>query len=505
MRLSIRALLTLWYATVVALIVFTLGLGVYFSAAWSVRRAIDSDLTSGIDGVTAFLRHKYDQNDIKNLGEELREHSALLPKAKLLRGSDARGVVLYETPDMQLLPILPASADGKYSRRDAVAGGRSFRYFSRICKAGPDFFLIEIGEDETEYALMLRRLACLLTLSIPIAAVLAALCGYWMSERALRPIHRITSTASLIDAQNLQLRLPLRGTNDELDFLSKTLNSMFDRIELAYGRVMQFTADASHELRTPVAVIRANAEYLLMEKPDEERTARGIADILKESEFMTRLVGDLLTLARADRDQLSLEKELFEMEEAFGEIVVRSEILAALQEIRIVYQPARRVVAISGYRNDFQRVAVIFIDNAIRYSPRNSQITVATWSTADECGFTVSDHGIGISPADQEKIFERFYRVDQARTQRDSGTGLGLAIAKEILASHMGRVAVESEVGRGSLFTISLPRADRDMPQSADKMRSQSSQIAEGPKAFAIRLTLAREEDRLKIDKTSIE
>jgi heavy metal sensor kinase len=468
MRLSIRALLTLWYAAVVSLIVLFLGLGVYVSAAWSVQHAIDSDLISGIDGVTAFLRHKYDQNDVKQLGEELREHSALLPKAKLSRTSDAHGVLLYQTPDMELLPKLLAGADGKYARRDAVAGGRSFRYFSRISKAGPDLFLIEIGEDQTEYALMLRRLAYLLTLSIPAAAVLAALCGYWMSERALRPIHRITSTASLIDAQNLQLRLPLRGTNDELDFLSLTLNSMFDRIESAYGRVMQFTADASHELRTPVALIRANAEYLLMEKPGEERTVRGIADILKESEFMTRLIGDLLTLARADRDQASLPKELFELEEALGEVVLRAEILAASRDIRIVYQPEHRVVAISGYRSEFQRLAVIFIDNAIRYSPKLSQIVVSTWTTADECGFTISDQGVGISQADQEKIFERFYRVDAARTPRDAGTGLGLAIAKGILASHDGRVTVMSQVGRGSRFTISLPRGDRSPGRTAD-------------------------------------
>ena len=461
-RFSIRAQLSLWYAAVVALIVLLLGLGVYFSAAWSVRHAIDSDLTSGIDGETAFLRHKYDQNDIRHLGLELREHSALLPKAKLSRTSDAQGTILYETPDMHLLPPLPANQDGSYSRSDALAEGRSFRYYSRVSYVGQDSFLVEIGEDQTEYVLMLRRLALLLALSVPVAAVLAALCGYWMSLRMLGPIQRITRTASVIDAENLQMRLPLRGTNDELDLLSQTLNSMFDRIEVAYGRVMQFTADASHELRTPVAVIRANAEFLLMERPDEERTSRGISDILKESELMTRLIGDLLTLARADRDHGFVPKELFELEESLGEVVARAAVLAELKSIRIVYQPVHRVVAISGYCTEFQRLAVILIDNAIRYSLPSSQITITTWTTGSECGFTVSDQGIGISPVHKQRIFERFYRVDAVRTSRDAGSGLGLAIAKEILASHHGRIEVVSEIDRGSCFTVSLPRGDRE-------------------------------------------
>lgn len=462
MRLSIRYLLTLWYAAVVGFNMLLLGLGIYFSASWSFQQVTDSELTSGIESIATFLRHKYATHDIKHLDIELREHSSLLPKGKLTRISYVRGGVLFQSSGMQQLSTLAAAANGNTSILDTQLDGRSIRFFSRVAKAGPDYFLIEIGVDHTDYLHMLRRLEWVLGLSVPAAMVLAALSGYWMSGRALTPVHRITSTASRIDAQNLELRLPLRGTNDELDGLSKTLNSMFDRIEAAYARVTQFTADASHELRTPVALIRANAEYLLMEPLDAARIRRGIADILKQSEYMTRLIEDLLMLARTDRGSDSATGELFDLKESLAEVVARANTLAAAKNIQVEYQPTPHVVAIRGHRTEFQRLAMIFIDNAIRYSPECTQITLTTWTNDKECGFAVLDHGIGIPMEHQEHIFQRFYRVDAARTPHDSGTGLGLAIAMGLIASHGGKVTVRSEPGRGSCFTVSLPRADAE-------------------------------------------
>ncbi len=462
MRLSIRSLLTIWYAGVAAIIVLVLGVGVYFSASWSLDHAIHSDLTSGIDGVTTFLRHKYATRDIKHLGDELREHSSLLPKGKFSRISFADGSLLFQDSSMLSLPTLPASSNGTYSKRDTLIGEKSIRYFSRVVSAGPDHFLVEIGVDHSAYVDLARRLAWLLALSIPAAAILAALGGYWMSGRVLDPIHRISRTASRIDAQNLKLRLPLRGTDDELDQLSTTLNSMFDRIENAYQRVTRFTSDASHELRTPVALIRSNAELLLMSPDDPPRISRGLNDILKESEYMTQLIGDLLTLARTDRLHDSHIKELFELGEAFAEVVSRAEALAATRAIHVVHRSAHHVVAIRGHRSEFQRLAMIFIDNAILYSPPGSTISLTTWTTASTCGFTVADSGVGIAPEALPHIFERFYRVDQSRTPRDASTGLGLAIAKGLVITHGGDITVQSQSGQGSTFNISLPRADTE-------------------------------------------
>jgi len=461
----------------VGIIIVLLGLGVYFSASWSLQRVTDRELAAGIDNVAVFLRHKYATHDTKHLADELREHSSLLPRGKLSRIGYANGPTLYQSEGMQALPQF-ASTNGTISKRTAQLDGHSIRYFSKVASAGPSFFLIEVGVDQSENVQMMQRLAWLLALSIPLAGVLAALGGYWMSGRVLNPIHRITETASLIDAQNLAVRLPIRGTGDELDYLAKTLNSMFDRIEAAYARVAQFTADASHELRTPVALIHSNAEYLLVGSLDKARTARGIGDILKESEYMTRLIGDLLTLARADRADVSPTMEVFELEEAFTDVVARAKTLAASKNIEVEYRSAHHIVAILGYRSEFQRLGMIFIDNAVRYSPEHGRIILTTWANETNCGFTVTDCGIGIAKDEQERIFQRFYRVDPARTPRDSGTGLGLAIARTLIATHRGQVTVQSELGKGACFTVSLPRADaRDAGIDASSFLSSTVAI----------------------------
>jgi signal transduction histidine kinase len=281
-----------------------------------------------------------------------------------------------------------------------------------------------------------------------------------MSGRVLRPIHQITDVASSIDAHNLTRRLPVTGTKDELDRLSETLNHMFDRIQISYDRIAEFTADASHELRTPVAFIRSSAEVLLMGRSNATARTLGIEEILRESEYMAALIGDLLTLARGDSKDGSMAMELFELSEAVDGILARGRTLAAVKNISIAYAPSSQVAAIHGNRNACERILLIFLDNAIRYTPQGGHVTLNAWISENSCGFTISDDGIGIAPENHQRIFERFFRVDTARTPRDGGTGLGLAIARRLIEAHRGTVAVESELGQGTRFIVRFPRAD---------------------------------------------
>jgi signal transduction histidine kinase len=235
---------------------------------------------------------------------------------------------------------------------------------------------------------------------------------------------------------------------------------MFDRIQISYERIAQFTADASHELRTPVTFIRSSAELLLMGRANDITKTRGIEDILRESEYMAALIGDLLTLARGDSKDGSLEMELFELIEAIDGILARGRALAAAKNISIDYSQSSQVVAIRGNRNACERILLIFLDNAIRYTPKGGHVAINTWTSGNTCGFTVSDNGIGIAPEDHQRIFERFFRVDAARTPRDGGTGLGLAIARRLVEAHGGTGSVESELGQGARFIVRFPRAD---------------------------------------------
>jgi signal transduction histidine kinase len=459
MTLSIRTRITVWYLLAVGCIVVLLGLGVFFGVSWSLQHVADIELSSGIDGVTAFLRHKLAVHEMDNLPEELREHSALLPRGKMFRVRSGKGSLIFETDAMQAIPPFAPLGD-EATRRSMMVERRWYRAFSKSETVGPYLFLIEVAVDQTSYREMVDHLAIFLILSIPVAGLLAALGGYWMSGRILRPVHQIADAASSIDAHNLTRRLPVTGTKDELDRLSETLNHMFDRIQISYQRIAQFTADASHELRTPVAFIRSSAELLLMGRANGITKTRGIEDILRESEYMAALIGDLLTLARGDSKDGSLEMELFELDEAVDGILARGRALAAAKKISIDYSPSNQVVAIRGSRNPFERMLLIFLDNAIRYTPKGGHISLNTWTSGNTCGFTVSDNGIGIAPEDHQRIFERFFRVDTARTPRDGGTGLGLAIAKRLIDAHGGTISVESELGQGARFIVRFPRAD---------------------------------------------
>jgi signal transduction histidine kinase len=457
--LSIRVRLTFWYACLVSVIVASLGLGVFFGASWGVRKAADQELSSGISGVKAFLNHKLSQRQMDNLNEELREHSALLPRGKMFRVSNLNGLVIYQPDAMAVVPA-PTSEGTGLLKQNVAVGERAYRTISQLTAVGPNTYLIQVAVDQTEYQELVKGLGWLLILSIPLAALLAAGAGYWMSGRALSPIHRITETAATIDAQSLSRRLALRGSDDELDRLSSTINRMLDRIAASYDRIAQFTADASHELRTPVTLIRSNAELLLMGPNEPARIEQGLTDILQESDYMSRLIGDLLTLARSGVEDSTVRMEIFDLDESVGAVLPRARSQAALREIAIELVLSGQVVALRGNQKIVERILMILTDNAIRYSPCGGKIWISTWTGKASCGFIVRDNGIGIAPSDQERIFERFFRVAAARTPRDGGSGLGLSLVKSLVDLHGGSIDVESATGCGASFKVAFPRAD---------------------------------------------
>ena len=449
----------MWFGALVAVILLILGSVVLIAASWGLQKVADQELTSGVGGVVAFLHHKLDIHEMTDLNDELREHSALLPRAKMFRVTTPDGALVYQPGAMAAVPhIFPRPGETK--KESFVMDGRSYRSVGQFAAVGPYSFLIQVAVDQTQYHQLITGLAWILIFSVPLAGTLAALGGHWMSGRALHPIHQITETTQSIDARSLSRRLRLRGTNDELDRLCGTINHMLDRIARSYESVAQFTADASHELRTPVTLIRSNAELLLMEPDNLPRVERGLTDILAESTYMTGLITDLLTLARSSTEDASVPMELLELNESVRAILERARAQAATRNISLEYALVGHVVPLRGNQNLIERVLMILIDNAVRYSLPKGKIRVETWATGEQCGFLIRDNGIGIAPQDHERIFERFFRVDTARTPRDGGHGLGLAIAKSLITLHSGTIHVESQIGRGATFSVAFLRAD---------------------------------------------
>jgi signal transduction histidine kinase len=279
--------------------------------------------------------------------------------------------------------------------------------------------------------------------------------GWVVAGRVLRPIGRITSVAREIQATDLSRRIELPGPEDELKQLADTFDAMLARLDAAFAAQRQFTADASHELRNPLAIIRTNVDVALADPhadPDDLRHT--IVVVKRASDRMARLVDDLLALAR--RQEPTLEYEPVDLGVAVTEASDDFVVPAAARQIVLDRAIAPGVV-VMGDRDALKRVVANLLDNAVRLAPAGSRIRLATGSEGDRAWIAVADEGPGISPQDQPHVFDRFWRADKARSRADGGSGLGLAIVRQIIESHGGEVRLQSKVGVGSSFVIWLP------------------------------------------------
>ena len=313
-----------------------------------------------------------------------------------------------------------------------------------------------------EFQEMLDAFTWTVWLGIPVVLLFASAGGYWMSVRALSPVEKIARTAAVIEAQNLSKRLPILGAGDELDHLSATLNAMLGRLEDSFRRITQFTADASHELRTPVAIIRTTAEVARRRPRTEKEYADVLDRILAEAERTTTLVDDLMLLARADEsddlgpsESIALDRLARETCEGARQMAMDAGLTLTVREIE--------ACTVRGDVGALRRLLIVLLDNAIKYSNPGGEISVqlqvCRWRDRNAVRLQVRDNGIGISADDLPHVFERFYRASKDRSRRIDGVGLGLSIAKSIVDRHRGEIRMESEPGKGSTVQVFLPAA----------------------------------------------
>jgi heavy metal sensor kinase len=292
---------------------------------------------------------------------------------------------------------------------------------------------------------------------VPLLLFLASAGGYWMSRRALAPVDRITNTARSITAQNLSKRLDVSPTGDELQRLSETLNTMLERLDTAFSRITRFTADASHELRTPVSLMRTTAELALRRdrRPEEYREALG--QVLTELERTSTLIEDLLVLARADSGGDSVALEQVDLAASVAQACEQGSLMAAAKQLQFEVRLPKDPLYVVGDLSALRRLFLILIDNAVKYTPEGGQVRVGLDRIDQTAIAEVADTGIGIADEDLPHIFDRFYRADKARSRAVGGAGLGLSIAQWITNAHHGRIEVESAQGRGTRFRAAIP------------------------------------------------
>jgi heavy metal sensor kinase len=391
--------------------------------------------------------------------DELIEDAALAPVGTRFRIANTSGRWLYQSPGTQAWGAMPPdrSRMPKRGRFETVAQrGKPVRILSAAIPLG----VVQIGIPVDEFAEMLSGFTWTALLASPLLLILASAGGYWMSRRALAPVERIARTAADIEAKNLSKRLLLRGTGDELDQLSATLNAMFARLEDSFCRITQFTADASHELRTPVAIIRTTAEVIRRKPRSEKEYAEALDRILAESERTTELVEDLMLLARADANVEDLAMEPVGLAELAQAAYAEARVLAEAAGITLTNGGLSQCT-VSGDDRGLRRLLLILLDNAIKYSKPGGevQLYLGLCQRGDRrtAVLEVRDQGIGIASEDLPHIFERFYRASKDRSRKVDGVGLGLSIAESIARRHGGEIQVESSPGVGSTARVLLP------------------------------------------------
>src|ERR1051325_7679513 len=480
---SIRGRLTIWYATALILSIGVFAVVLYFARRSATYQDLDrriqseADLTAGILAESFRARGVLVQKDTAARPVLIPEVAAVLevvPDYLLVTSKD--GSLLFGSPAARSLGVArfeqvlalaraAATAEGVAGPgRYHVPDGPTIHYVIRsVPEAGGQIGTILAGADTRSAALQVDQLIPTIVIAFLVGIVPGVLVGRWIAGRALEPVDSmITEIREIIDGRSLHRRLAIPMEKDELGRLAATLNQMWTRLERSFVALRRFTADASHELKTPLTVVRAGVERAITRPGLPPETLAPLEETLQEVNRMTELLDALLTLARADEGRAELHKGPFDLGEIIEEAGETGELLAEHAGVGIDIRLPPKPLVVPVDRSRMRQLALNLIENAVKYTPRGGQVSVELGSSTGRAVFTVADAGIGIAPGDLPHVFDRFWRADSARTRTSerAGTGLGLAICKWIAEAHGGTIDVQSRPGRGTTFTVGLPRAE---------------------------------------------
>ena len=458
-KLSIGVRLTLWYLAIFALAQFVFGAGMWVILRHHLYDLVDDSLEAQVDDLKHFLEAQKRDASIAKLQEEVNEAYAIEHPGDYLEIRAEHGEVIFRSAFLQThtLGLTPPAQGIEAIVKNRRFDHHSFRFMLQTLNAGGHVYGVTMGASTHDVVETLDLFRFYLLLFAPLLLLVAAGGGYWLSRRALSPVDALVRTAREISGTNLDSRLQKLSTGDELQRLSDTLNEMLARIETAFLRVTQFTADASHELRTPVALMRTEAELALRRSRGEAEYKESLRHILLEAERTTALIEQLLAMARADSGRETLHMQPVDLRETLRSVVDGWKQVGTIRDLQFTASIDDRESFAMGDESALRRVVDILLDNAFKYTPAPGSVHLSLERRAESVTITVQDSGPGIDEPDQQKIFERFYRVDKARSREQGGAGLGLSIAQWIVTQHRGSIAVESHPGNGAIFRVELP------------------------------------------------
>jgi len=458
-KFSIGVRLTLWYLAIFAVAQIAFGAGMWFILHEHLYDLVDDGLESQAEDLRNFLAGHGKDASLADLRRLVTEAYAAEHSGDYLELSTADGDLIYRSEFLQRHPLIKSPPIGRReSAENRRIDGRPLRFLVQQLQVNGHSYAALIGAETGDVLETLSLFRAYLLMFAPALFLLAALGGYWLSRKALSPVDAIVSSAREISGSNLNARLQNLETGDELQRLSDTLNEMLARIEAAFLRITEFTADASHELRTPVSLIRTEAELALRRSRGEAEYKESLRHILLEAERTSSLIEQLLSLARADSGRETLHMESVNLSQVLHAVAESWQQLAAIRNVQFSSTIVDEAV-VTGDAGVLRRLADILLDNAFKYTPSTGSVHLSLEKKAENAVIAVQDTGVGIPEEEHQKIFERFYRIDKARGRAHGGAGLGLAIAQWIVGQHRGTIAVESRAGAGAgaTFRVEIP------------------------------------------------
>lgn len=482
---TIRARLAVGYAMALGATLFVFAGIIYIAQGSQAFAELDSRVRVESDLIAAILGESFRARERVVVADPLGRPVLTPDVASLLEG--VPGYVIVVGPERALLHLSAEARSLPFGSartlidvaEDSVAGGFGLvdlaapvgqvRYFVRpISEAGPNVAAVVSAAPTSGFVVSPPRLLTAMLWTVPFILVVSLVIGYLLVGRTLKPVDLIVDEVEAIsDGRSLHRRLAEPTSYDELARLTVTLNAMLSRLEKSFGTLRRFTADASHELKTPLTVLRSGIERSLTHPTTSPEVMETLEETLLEVNRMAELVDSLLTLARADEGRAPLHLDDLDLSEMLAELAETASILGEQASVNVTVEVPPEPIRMHADRGRLRQLLQNLLSNAIKYTSAAGEVWIGSALDDGNVVFTVRDSGMGIAPGDLEHIFDRFWRADPARSRTGSrpGAGLGLAICKWTAEAHGGSIEVQSKPGRGTTFTISLPLGlDQDQP-----------------------------------------
>jgi heavy metal sensor kinase len=467
---TIKFKMTLWYVAILAIILSCFSLFLYFTLADSLSKGVDNKIRTMAEIVATSERSPFGTGStIADLDRIMTERFGIRPLGRFIQILDESGRIGDRSTNLRdvQIPIsvqtMKAASNGSVTFETVqVMGKYPLRVVTMpIMENEKMVGIVQVGSSLEGVEEALQKLLLILIIAVPGALLVASAGGLFLANKALRPVDAITQIARRIGSGDLSQRIRIKRVNDELGRLASTFNEMIAKLEKSFRQVKRFTADASHELKTPLTILRGEVEVGLKKRRGLKEYQRILASNLEEINRMSRVVEDLLTLSRADMGELTMEREEIELSAIAREVWQDLRLLAKKKGVQLKFMD-NGFTRVEGDSLFLRQLVLNIAENGLKYTPAGGEVTVRVKGDRDRgvVMLLVSDTGVGIPQKDLKRIFDRFYRVDRARSRETGGTGLGLSICQWIAHAHEGQIAVESRVGKGSTFTVTLPMKD---------------------------------------------